>query len=200
MDQKAINQLMQSSPEYRQRALCENCERLEKRIKVLTEADKNIDELEAERDEYKRQADGYYQEAATAYETRNKAIELLSEQYTDLNRDGKTILDFQNTWIRQTRDENDKLRAERDRLIENISTLLAQRKEAQHKSIAAMTEVAELRARRVALVKVAELKRNVIIRASANNKIQIVTNLVGNWIAIPEEDFNKLKDALVEVK
>ena len=35
MDQKAINQLMQSSPEYRQRALCENCERLEKRIKVL---------------------------------------------------------------------------------------------------------------------------------------------------------------------
>jgi hypothetical protein len=26
---------MQSSPEYRQRALCENCERLEKRIKVL---------------------------------------------------------------------------------------------------------------------------------------------------------------------
>jgi len=35
VDQKAINQLMQSSPEYRQRALCENCERLEKRIKVL---------------------------------------------------------------------------------------------------------------------------------------------------------------------
>jgi len=38
MDQKAINQLMQSSPEYRQRALCENCERLEKRIKVLEDA------------------------------------------------------------------------------------------------------------------------------------------------------------------
>jgi len=45
------------------------------------------------------------------------------------------------------------LEAERDRLIENISTLLAQRKEAQHKSIAAMMEVAELRARHAALVK-----------------------------------------------
>jgi len=71
-----------------------------------------VRELEAERDEYKRQADGYYKEAAMAYETRNKAIELLSERYTNLNRDGKTILDFQNTWIRQTRDENDKLRVE----------------------------------------------------------------------------------------
>ena len=38
MDQKAINQLMQSSPEYRQRALCENCERLEKRINALEDA------------------------------------------------------------------------------------------------------------------------------------------------------------------
>jgi len=92
------------------------------------------------------------------------------------------------------------LEAERDRLIENISTLLAQRKEAQHKSIDAMMEVAELRARHAALVEAAKLKRNVIIRASANNKIQIVTNLVGNWIAIPEEDFNKLKAALTEVK
>ena len=42
MDQKAINQLMKSSPEYRQRALCENCERLEKRIKVLEDALKEI--------------------------------------------------------------------------------------------------------------------------------------------------------------
>ena len=95
-----------------------------KNPKVMEDAEREMEltericELEAERDEYKRQADGYYQEAATAYETRNKAIELLSEQYTDLNRDGKTILDFQNTWIRQTRDENDKLRAERDRLKE----------------------------------------------------------------------------------
>ena len=48
------------------------------------------------------------------------------------------------------------LEAERDRLIENISTLLAQRKEAQHKSIAAMMEVAELRARHAALVEAAE--------------------------------------------
>ncbi len=61
-------------------------------------------------------------------------------------------------------------------------------------------ELSTLRARHAALVEAAELKRNVIIRASANNKIQLVTNLVGNWIAIPEEDFNKLKAALAEVK
>jgi hypothetical protein len=78
----------------------------------LKELKSRVRGLEAERDEYKRQADGYYKEAAIAYETRNKAIELLSERYTNLNRDGKTILDFQNTWIRQTRDENDKLRVE----------------------------------------------------------------------------------------
>ena len=45
MDQKAINQLMQSSPEYRQRALCENCERLEKRIKGLEDAMRSMLEV-----------------------------------------------------------------------------------------------------------------------------------------------------------
>jgi hypothetical protein len=50
-------------------------------------------------------------------------------------------------------DDYRELEAERDRLIENISILLAQRKEAQHKSIAAMMEVATLRARHAALVR-----------------------------------------------
>ena len=36
MNQKDVNSLMQPSPEYRQKAnSCENCERLEARIKVL---------------------------------------------------------------------------------------------------------------------------------------------------------------------
>jgi len=36
MEQKDINELMQKSPEWRQKDnCCENCERLEKRIKVL---------------------------------------------------------------------------------------------------------------------------------------------------------------------
>ena len=63
MDQKAINQLMQSSPEYRQRALCENCERLEKRIKVLEDALRALYE-HSRRSRFK--ADAYLWEQARA--------------------------------------------------------------------------------------------------------------------------------------
>ena len=64
--------------------------------------------------------------------------------------------DFMAAHIEELESRVRELEAERDRLIENISTLLAQRKEAQHKSIAAMMEVATLRSRHAALVE--ELK------------------------------------------
>jgi uncharacterized coiled-coil DUF342 family protein len=53
-------------------------------------------------------------------------------------------------------EDYERLEAERDRLIENISTLLAQRKEAQHKTIETMMEVVTLRARHAELVESAK--------------------------------------------
>ena len=79
------------------------------------------------------------------------------------------------------------LEAERDRLIENISTLLAQRKEAQHKSIDAMMEVAELRARHAALVEAA---------SDVDKQIDRRPDLKPHFSSLSE----KLKAALAEVK
>ena len=48
MEQKDVNKLMEKSPEWRQKFnSCENCERLEKRIKVLEDALKDaIDSMD----------------------------------------------------------------------------------------------------------------------------------------------------------
>ena len=70
VDQKAINQLMQSSPEYRQRALCENCESLEERIKVLEDALMRITyELGVPQP-------GYPQPVANAYDIAQASLEV----------------------------------------------------------------------------------------------------------------------------
>ena len=42
---------------------------------------------------------------------RDQAIELMSMRYENLNRDGKTILDFQSVWISQARSRIEKLEA-----------------------------------------------------------------------------------------
>ena len=42
----------------------------------------------------------------------DECVELMSMRYENLNRDGKTILDFQAVWIRQERDINSKLQEE----------------------------------------------------------------------------------------
>jgi AraC-like DNA-binding protein len=184
--------------QYTEKTGCSNCQQLESHVR----------KLEAERDEYKRQADGYYQEAATAYETRNKAIELLSERYTDLNRDGKTILDFQNTWIRQTRDENDKLRAERDRLSKALITVQDERAASFAMLQKAVGEpygltpyqpevdleiesnIQKLRARHAALVK------------AAKDLTEDYERLIGDGVTNDNQppQLTKLKAALAEVK
>ena len=69
-------------------------------------------EAEAEITKISEQRDGYYDEAKKAFAERDKSVELLSLRYTNLNQDGKTILDFQNVWIEQARDRNIKLEAE----------------------------------------------------------------------------------------
>jgi hypothetical protein len=148
-------------------------------LHTIKNLESRVREIEAERGEYKKQADGYYQEAATAYETRNKAIELLSERYTNLNRDGKTILDFQNTWIRQTRDENDKLRSERDRLKEENKRLLFDTKFLEE----SIKDNLKLRARHAALVE----------------KVNKIFNCYKPGFISPEL-LEELKDALAEVK
>jgi len=79
------------------------------------------------------------------------------------------------------------LEAERDRLRENISTLLAQRKEAQHKSISAMMEVATLRARHAALVEAA-------------SKCIPKPGIIAISIEESERIISELKAALAEVK
>ena len=84
-------------------------------------------------------------------------------------------------------EDYERLEAERDRLIENISTLLAQRKEAQHKSIDAMMEVAELRARHAALVEAA---------SDVDKQIDRRPDLKPHFSSLSE----KLKAALAEVK
>lgn len=44
-------------------------------------------------------------------EERDKAVEYLSMKLENLNKNGKTILDFQAVWIRQARSTNEKLQA-----------------------------------------------------------------------------------------
>lgn len=47
---------------------------------------------------------------------RDQAVEYLSMRMEDLNKEGKTILDFQAVWIRQARSTN-------ERLLEKVATL-----------------------------------------------------------------------------
>ena len=82
--------------------------------------------------------------AATEKE-RDQAIELMSMRYENLNKDGKTILDFQSVWISQARSRIEKLEAKIAALEQAAQRLVDHAKNSKQELWASLPDVINLR-------------------------------------------------------